>query len=187
LDFSLFREPNSFGGFGNGRFNTPSLVESADTPPFFHNNLVTTIEQAVEFYGTPAFNTSPSGRVIFGIDLDQVQVNQVAAFLRVINALENIRSAEEKLTSALHGLGLPDVNNRLRLATGDIKDAHRVLEQALPALTSNGVHPIARAYLGNAKQFCETAQATKSKVARDFEINAALSALAQAKGDIVGP
>ena len=185
-DGGFGREPNPSGGFGNGAFNTPSLIEAADSPPFFHNHLVNTIEQAVEFYVTPAFSTSPGGRIIFGINLDgQVQVNQVAAFLRVINALENIRSAEEKLTSALPGTGLPEVNKLLRLAIVDINDAHRVLAQALPALTSNGVHPLARSFLENAKHFCETAQATKSKLARDFEIKAALSVLAQAKGDIV--
>lgn len=37
------------GDPGNGAFNTPSLVEAADTSPFFHNNSVVTLEAAVAF------------------------------------------------------------------------------------------------------------------------------------------
>ncbi len=46
------------GGFGDGTFNTPPLVEAADTGPFFHNNARSTIEEAVAFFGTDAFNES---------------------------------------------------------------------------------------------------------------------------------
>jgi hypothetical protein len=187
-DGGFGRELNLDGGFGDGTFNTPSLVEAADSPPFFHNNLVDTIEKAVGFYNSFSFQHSPAGGFIAtlgGISLTDGDINRVAAFLRVINALENIRSAEEKLTSALHGTGLPEVHKLVRLAIVDINDAHRVLAQALPAPTPTGVHPMARASLDNAKHFCETAQATRSKVARDFEINAALSALELAKADMV--
>ena len=47
--------------FGNGQFNTPPLIEAADTGPFFHTNAFETIEDAVAFYNTPAFNNSPAG------------------------------------------------------------------------------------------------------------------------------
>ena len=40
---------DGFGAPGNGEFNTPPLVEAADTGPFFHNNAVATIEEAVAF------------------------------------------------------------------------------------------------------------------------------------------
>jgi cytochrome c peroxidase len=70
---------------GNGTFNSPSIIEAADTPPFFHNNAVATLEGAVAFYTSPTFNASPAGR--FGVfDLDATEVNQVAAFLRALNA-----------------------------------------------------------------------------------------------------
>ena len=65
----------AFGSFGNtedfppplGRleleeFNTPPVVESADTGPFFHNHTVKDLESAVAFYGTQAFQTSIQGR-----------------------------------------------------------------------------------------------------------------------------
>ena len=98
----------AFGSFGNmddppvghvelEEFNTPPVVESADTGPFFHNHTVTDLESAVAFYGTPAFQTSVSGRtaipVSISADPDDPEVQAIAAFLRVLNALENIRSS----------------------------------------------------------------------------------------------
>ena len=38
-----------------------SLVEAADTPPFFHNNSAETIEDAVEFYTTDIFGEFACG------------------------------------------------------------------------------------------------------------------------------
>src|SRR5262245_10113122 len=38
--------------FGDGTFNTPPLIEAADTEPFFHNNSFATIEDAVSFFAT---------------------------------------------------------------------------------------------------------------------------------------
>jgi mono/diheme cytochrome c family protein len=76
------------GGFGDDSFNSTSVIEAADTPPFFHNNSAQTIEEAVRFYTTPTFSANP-------FQLDATQVNQVAALLRVLNALENIRSSNE--------------------------------------------------------------------------------------------
>ena len=93
---------DGFGIPGNGEFNTPPLVEAADTGPFFHNNSVETIEGAVAFYNGDAFNNSPAGLLIrgatgAGINLDATQVIAVAAFLRVINVLENLRQSQELL------------------------------------------------------------------------------------------
>lgn len=46
--------------YGDGRFNTPPLIEAADTAPFFHNNAVSTLEEAIASYNSDAFNTSPA-------------------------------------------------------------------------------------------------------------------------------
>ena len=54
--------PPPFGHFEIEEFNSPPVVESADTGPFFHNHTVTDLESAVAFYGTPAFKTSLSAR-----------------------------------------------------------------------------------------------------------------------------
>jgi cytochrome c peroxidase len=80
-------------GFGDGTFNTPPLIEAADTPPYFHNNAAETLEDAIAFYDEPEFNCSPGGRLVGGIDLQEEEVDDVAAFLRVLNTVENIRSA----------------------------------------------------------------------------------------------
>jgi len=173
-------------GFGDGTFNTPSLVEAADSPPFFHNNLVGTIEEAVGFYNRN-FNDSPAadqigrpGPGLPAISLSISEVDQIAAFLRVINALENIRSAQEKLTSALNASNHPRVDKLLELAIVDAKDAIRVLTESPLSL-----YPTARAILADVIAFCDTARKTGNKAKRDASITAALGALVQARGDIV--
>jgi len=45
------------GGFGDGTFSAPPLVEAADTPPFFHNSAAATLEEAVGFYDSEAFSS----------------------------------------------------------------------------------------------------------------------------------
>lgn len=97
---------DGFGTPGNQEFNIPPVVEAADTAPFFHNNSVATLEGTIAFYNTPAFANSPAGQLVrgatgSGINLDTTQVDAVAAFLRVINALENIRECDALVTRAL--------------------------------------------------------------------------------------
>ena len=62
--------PTVFGSFGNTddlpppfghleleEFNSPPVVESADTGPFFHNHTVSDLESSVAFYGSLAFQS----------------------------------------------------------------------------------------------------------------------------------
>ncbi len=134
LTGELVPPDDGFGTPGNGQFNTPPLVEAADTPPFFHNNAVATIEGAVAFYNGDAFNNSPAGQVLAGatgsgINLDATQVEAVAAFLRVLNALENVRQSIELLETS----GKARLSELvLSQASHEIDDASRVLaERAL--------------------------------------------------------
>ncbi len=99
-DGGFGRDPNPNGGFGNGTFNTATVIEAADTGPFFHNNAVATIEEAVNFYNSDAFNQSPSGQFIGGISLAATQVEAIAALARVLNALENIRLSMDTVQRA---------------------------------------------------------------------------------------
>jgi hypothetical protein len=78
---------------GDGSFNVQPVIEAADTGPFFHNNQITTIEQAVRFYTTDAFRNAPHG---FDIQLNATEVDQIANFLRVMNAGENIRQVRKR-------------------------------------------------------------------------------------------
>lgn len=77
---------------GDGTFNVPPVIEAADTAPFFHNNTVATLESAIAFYTTDTFNDSPAGGGRAFV-LSTPDVNAIGAFLRALNALENIRSS----------------------------------------------------------------------------------------------
>ena len=74
---------NREGTFGDHSFNIASVVEAADTAPFFHNNVVNTLEEVVAFYAGPEFNAvrPPAGR----FDFTRVQIKQIADFMRAIN------------------------------------------------------------------------------------------------------
>ena len=142
----LTGEPNppddGFGNPGSGDFNTPTLVEAADTGPFFHNNSVETIEAAVAFYNGDAFNQSPAGQLIInatgsGINLDATQVVAVSAFLRVINVLENLRAGRELLMTAI----AYDPSNARQAVL--IRRARFELEDASQVLRGGGLHPVA--------------------------------------------
>ncbi|OFZ22860.1 MAG: hypothetical protein A2X94_17550 [Bdellovibrionales bacterium GWB1_55_8] len=82
------RTPLPDPGFGNGQFDAPSLVEAAITPPFFHNNMATTIEQAVGFFASAEFN-QPNPI----ISLNSDKAIAIASFLRTLGALELIDRA----------------------------------------------------------------------------------------------
>ncbi|MDQ3773117.1 MAG: hypothetical protein M3461_01355 [Pseudomonadota bacterium] len=132
-------------GFGDGSFNIPPLVEAADTPPFFHNNAIATLEGAVAFYNSDAFNNSRGARQIGGgIHLDTTQVEAVAAFLRVINALDNIDSAIRLQRSALKSRNAARRARFVARSAGEIEDAIEVLAGA-------GLHPDAVTLLDKAR------------------------------------
>jgi len=156
--FGTAPHPQVPGAFGNGTFNTPPLIEAADTPPFFHNNSIQTLEEAIGFYNSAAFNNSPSGQLIqsldsggIGIQLEPTQVKAVAAFLRVLNALENVRSASVLLRASQRGGA--DAANDLRVAAADLDDAAEVLK-------AGGIHSETLAGLREAALVSRQAAAT---------------------------
>lgn len=126
---------DGFGAPGDGTFNTPSLIEAADTGPFFHNNSAETIEVAVAFYNSDAFIISMAGQSIIAetgseIRLDATQVVEVAAFLRVINALENIRQSIQLLENVAvkKSLTAKPGKDLLRRAIAETRDSTMVLK-----------------------------------------------------------
>ena len=180
LSGELVPSDDGLGTPGTGEFNTPVLVEAADTGPFFHNNSVETIEGAVAFYNGDAFNNSPAGALLIGatgsgINLDATQVVAVAAFLRVINALENIRESSSLLDSAYPDYRLTDTQraNLIRRAGFEIEDARQVL-------TGAGLHPIAAAHLEGALSLVERAQGSSGEQAK-FLVNDAVAELERAR------
>ena len=166
---------DGLGTPGDGTFNTPSLVEAADTGPFFHNNAVETIEGAVAFYNGAAFNDSPSGQFLastdpngVGIRLDATQVVAVVAFLRVINALENIRQSIVLLEER--------TKESLRQAVAETQDAATVL-------SGGGLHPKAVASLRAAERLARKSGDSfffKKRFARE-----AIVELKKARADLV--
>ena len=131
--------------FGDGTFNTPPLIEAADTGPFFHQHgfgqspdPTAAIESGVAFYATGLFLSSPAAK-----DLDKrfggVPVNvgpvigPIARFLRVLNASFNLAMAKQRLDAsrqlniAFWGYRDDIQKGLLRLASEEIDDARRVL------------------------------------------------------------
>jgi hypothetical protein len=147
-------------GFGNNTFNTPPLIEAADTGPFFHNNGIggrfatgagsaaVGIEDAVNFY-VEEFDGSPADLELqaqFGgtvLSLTEQDILNVGRFLRVLNTALNLDMATQRLQATLTlvtqfpttrvdiQLGL------LHLADVELQDALSVLT-SLPTSTSDG-------------------------------------------------
>ncbi|MCX7097250.1 MAG: hypothetical protein NTV43_05015 [Methylococcales bacterium] len=120
--------------YGDGRFNISALIEAADTPPYFHNNSVATLEEAIAFYNSVAFNTSPGAKAEDQnnhprlITLDSSKVTAIASFLRAINVLENIRNSSRLDERALSETGKA-FRETVRLAMADTEDGIQVLQQ----------------------------------------------------------
>jgi len=159
LTKELVPADDGFGRPGNGTFNVPPLVEAADTGPFFHNNAIETIEGAVGFYDGESFNNSPAGRLLAqndpkksGIELDGTQIVAIAAFLRVLNALENIRQSIELLSNSLNKRICKgkEIKENLNQAVHEADDSIRVLSGA-------GLHPEAVQHLEKARKLTKRA------------------------------
>ena len=176
---------DGFGNPGNGTFNTPPVIEAADTGPFFHNNSIETIEGTVAFYNGDAFNNSPGGQGLAfttgspGINLEPTQVVAVAAFLRVMNARENIRSAVETAVFTRDEVSYSAVaRDLLKLAIEETNDGREVLR-------GGGLHPKAQKFLRRARNPLKVAARLHRPFIRNFFINRALKNLKQADSDMV--
>lgn len=93
--------------FGNGTFNTPPLIESADTGPLFHTNAFNTIEDGISFYLSTAFRNSPTGQFFASLNppltiiLSPAEVADLGRLLRVLNASFNCALALRRLNGVL--------------------------------------------------------------------------------------
>ena len=115
---------DGLGSPGDDTFNTPVLVEAADTGPFFHNNAIETIEGSVAFYNGMAFQTAFGTTVGF----QPSEIVAVAAFLRVINAEANLCTAIGYVQRAIAAPTRPLRAKFIRLAIAEIEDACEVLD-----------------------------------------------------------
>jgi hypothetical protein len=129
------------GSFGDGTFNPPPLIEAADTGPFFHTAVTITgtenhdtafaqtIEEAIAFYDTANFNSSPSGLLV-PIELAGDEIDNLGRFLRTLNATFNVAQALKRLDTAAavsnSQFGTTAANTQfqlMRLAAIDLQDA----------------------------------------------------------------
>lgn len=161
---------------GDGTFNTPPIVESADTGPFFHNNAVsgTRIEDAIEFYASDAFDQSPSGpRIVFAAP----DLVKVGAFLRVINARENIIQATGIEQRALQQISQAGATELLLLSIQELNDA-------ITVLVNGNLHPTARLRLIEAIQLDNQAINTANQSQRNALIQQAICKKNAARQDM---
>jgi cytochrome c peroxidase len=167
-------------GFGGGRFNVPPLTEAADTGPFFHNGLIEGLEDAITFYISPNFVASPAHAVFGTPGIDDTGVQQIGAFLRTINAAENIRQSKKRVAFVQANRG-PGNTFILQVAIKDLQDAINDLEPK-----GLGMIPGASAVqaLKTAKQTLEIAVANADDARPAFCSNA-LVWLGIAKGDLI--
>ena len=112
------------------------------------------------------------------INLDATQVVAVAAFLRVINALENIRASLELIERAA---GATAESRRFTL----LARAGHETEDALQVLAGGGLHPAAVASLQSAFAQLRQAQAQHKAGKRRQDIDAAIGALEQARAELI--
>ena len=183
LPGELMPPDDGLGTPGDGTFNTPSLIEAADTGPFFHNNSVDTLEAAVAFYNSDAFNNSSAGQSIKaetgnGINLDATQVAEVAGFLRVLNALENIRQSIQLLEDILvnNYQTAKERKDLLGRAMAETRDGTLVLK-------NGGLHPDAVNYLIKAKRSAHKAR--HGIFFKDRYVRAAIAMLEKARNELV--
>ena len=160
-------------GFGNLLFNATTVIEAADTGPFFHTNGVATIEAAVQFYEF-AFPLDFNPANGFTPAMSQA----IAAFLRAINADENIRSTTDYEERAKMQSAFKPAYELLLFAIADPEDAIQVLNGA-------SLHPDAAALLDGAIDLFVEAQGQTLQAPRNAKINAALLKVFQARAIII--
>jgi cytochrome c peroxidase len=180
-DGGFGRNNNGDGTFGNRTFNTPPLVEAADTPPFFHNNLVSTIEAAIDFYSSAQFNNPRAAAAKF--NFTTAQRDKIADFLRGVNTLQNIDVGRRELQEILANRSDPrrEQDTRLQTAFDETQDAIDVLIQG-------AIFPSARARLLEARNLIAQAQHSGDSGERRSLIQQAITKLGQARSAVAtGP
>ena len=182
--------PPPFGHFEIEEFASPPVVESADTGPFFHNHTVADIEGAVAFYGSPAFKASLTAGLI-PIDLRDdpadPEVQAIAAFLRVLNALENIRSSIDVAERGRTMSRAADLRDLAHLSLAETVDAIEVLAGGAFTTADEAAIRSARVRLLAARVTLEFAQHLPAGWAIDNLLNLAVQQLRAARSALANP
>ncbi|WP_437674089.1 hypothetical protein [Sorangium sp. So ce131] len=177
-------------GFGDGKFNTPPVIEAVDNPPFFHTNAFgPTIEGAVAFYIGPQFSASPAAAELtaqFGtpISFTGDDINKMGRFLRVLSAAFNLDIAKQRLQAAqtlvnqFHNTRADIQLGLMDLARVEIDDALEVLAVGAGATP---LHSVAQTRLQEAKSEIAAGLAATTWSQRQSRISTAISRVQNAR------
>jgi cytochrome c peroxidase len=169
---------NSNGTFGNLTFNIASVVEAADTPPFFHNNLTNTLEGVVLFYESDAFNNPRAPAAQF--NFNDTERNNIADFMRGINGLQNIDVAKRELQEILANPNNPQREQNTRLRTA-IEEAQDTIDVFVDGGEGPSIFPTAITRLNEARNLMSQALQTSNSSQRRTLIQQAITKLGQAR------
>jgi hypothetical protein len=168
--------PQDDGFLATGTFNVPPLAEAADTPPLFHNNAAATIEDAVAFYVSPTFQNSPSSALAINFNDDEQA--QVAAFLRVVNASENIRQVRKRAAFVQRQRSAGNT----AILTAAIADSH----DAIAVLSAKKLNPAVQKQLREVEWILLIARLERD-AHRPFAMVHAISLLDKAENGLFAP
>jgi hypothetical protein len=193
--FGNFGELPDVGKFPVEEFNSMSVVESADTAPYFHNHAVATLEESVAFYGTKAYQAPLS---IGGVDGGPIpvkisdkdndpEVQAISSFLRVLNTLENIRSAISAATRARVAESLTDGKELAALGREEVLDAIQVMNEGSLLRNPDLGVIIARTRLSQAKAAFDDARNAASEQALGAALQRGMEWLRLARESLVDP
>jgi hypothetical protein len=193
-----FMPPNTpLNGFGNNSFNTPPVIESADTLPGFHTNTfgpfpgAADIENVVSFYATSLFLDSKAARDLdarFGAPSNVApDIDNIGRFIRALNVALNADMARQRLRAS------QTILNRFRdqhvaIQKGLINLALEEINDALEVLTasrlSTPLYPVAVDRLNLAKAEIAAALAGATWVQRQGPLSNAISRVENARDQI---
>jgi hypothetical protein len=185
-------DPPAIGHLDVEEFNSGPVVEAADTIPLFHNHTVRTLEESVAFYGSPAFQNGVFSR--FGVitvsissDPEDPEVQAISALLRLLNALENIRSAIGVAARGRQMSNLADARDLAALALAECQDAVQVLSGG--ALARNNEFSVlsARRHLLEAQTSLDTARQPTSSTNVSTLLDNAMQRLRAARSALANP
>ena len=193
-----FMPPNTpLNGFGNNTFNTPPVIESADTLPGFHTNTfgpfpgAADIENVVSFYATSLFLDSKAAHDLdarFGAPSNVApDIENIGRFIRALNVALNIDMAKQRLRASLTILNRFHDQQRavqiglINLAVAEIDDA---LEVLTAARVTQPFYPVAVDRLNLAKAEIATALAGATWVQRQGPLSNAISRTENARDQI---
>jgi len=177
-------------GLGNNTFNTPPVIEAADTLPGFHNDAATTPEAIVPFYLSQEFRASQASRDLiarFGtqIDFTPDDGDRIARFIRILNAAFNLDIAKQRLDAAqtlvnrFHDTRADIQTKLMQLAEEEINDAALDLNDGLNP--RQPCYPVAQDRLGLAKAEIDAGINATSWSERQNRISNALSRVQNAR------